>query len=182
MTYQTVLMDPPWLESGGGKSKRGADRHYPLLKWPDIVSAIHKCTQWAEVSECAHLYIWTTNNYLPDALNVINALGFRYVTNVVWVKEGRAGLGQYFRGRHELLLFAVRGRRPTQPRTERRDLPSVIDAPRGRHSEKPAASYELIEARSHGPRLELFARSHREGWTCWGNELEPLGGALTVVG
>lgn len=27
--YKTIYMDPPWAEQGGGKIKRGADRHYP---------------------------------------------------------------------------------------------------------------------------------------------------------
>ena len=29
-------MDPPWYETGGGKIKRGADRHYDLVKTPDL--------------------------------------------------------------------------------------------------------------------------------------------------
>src|SRR5690606_18201505 len=38
--YGCAAMDPPWPERGGGKSKRGADRHYPLLGVPQIVELV----------------------------------------------------------------------------------------------------------------------------------------------
>lgn len=169
--YATILADPPWMERGGGKIKRGADRHYGLLHEHQIIEAILGCSLWKPDSN-AHLYLWVTNNHLPSGLRVMDALGFRYVTNAVWVKD-RPGLGQYFRGQHELLLFGVRKFAPTVTthRTERRDLRSVVHAPRDKHSAKPLSFYELIEARSDGPYLELFARSRREGWVAWGNEI-----------
>ena len=165
--YQTILMDPPWNERGGGKIKRGADRHYPLLKTREMPRVIYQSGVWRPALN-AHLYMWATNNFLPDALWLLGSLGFTYKTNVVWTKS-RAGLGQYFRGQHELLLFGVCGSGPAA-RTSRRDLCSVIQAPRTRHSAKPEAAYQLIEARSQAPRLEMFARAAREGWDAWGNE------------
>jgi N6-adenosine-specific RNA methylase IME4 len=138
--HRTILMDPPWYETGGGKIKRGADRHYPLIKTPDMPAVILGSGVWAPDDDC-HLYMWATANHLPDALWLIGALGFKYKTNVVWTKEGRPGLGQYFRIQHEHLL---------------------------------------IEARSHGPYLEMFARNkigktrglinRLNDWTYWGNE------------
>lgn len=168
-SFATILMDPPWNERGGGKKyKRGADRHYPLLRTQEMPAVIYGSGVF-NPAEHAHLYMWATNSFLPDALWLMKCLGFKYKTNVVWVKEGNIGLGQYFRGQHELLLFGVRGRGPLV-RTERRNLPSVLQAPRGRHSAKPPESHELIEARSNGPYLEMFARCQRHGWTSWGNE------------
>lgn len=82
------------------------------------------------------------------------------------------GLGQYFKGCHELLLFATIGRgfEVKTDATIRTD--ALMDCMwNGRHSEKPPASYELIEKRSKGPYLEMFARSGRPGWTAWGNEI-----------
>ena len=168
--YPTIMADPPWNEQGGGKIKRGAQRHYPLIKTREIPGVIHSCPLWQPAQD-AHLYLWATTNFLAGGIWVIEQLGFRYVTNIVWVKD-RAGLGQYFRGQHELCLFGVRGS-GMAPRTERRDLPSVIRAPRSRHSQKPAEIYELIEQRSRGPYLEIFARTPRPGWDCWGNEIQP---------
>lgn len=164
--YSTILMDPPWNETGGGKIKRGADRHYPLVKTPELPRIIMQSGLW-DPSEHCHLYLWATANHLPDALWLMGALGFQYKTNVVWTKEGRKGLGQYFRMQHEHLLFGVRGK-GFQVKTDDRSLGSWIHAPRGRHSQKPTAAHELIEARSQGPYLELFARGAQPGWTAWG--------------
>jgi len=172
-TFRTIVADPPWLERGGGKIKRGADRHYPLLHSRDIPRVMQSAPVW-RIADDAHLYLWATNNFLPDALEVVRLLGFRYVTNIVWVKD-RAGLGQYFRGQHELLLFAVRGS-GMAARTEARDVTTVVDepsvygAPRGEHSAKPHLFHEMVERRSLGPYLEIFARSNRAGWTSWGND------------
>ncbi len=168
--YRTVLLDPPWNERGGGKYKRGADRHYPLMNRQDILATVVNNCLWTEVAPNAHMYLWVTNNFLPDGLWLMDALGFKYKTNVCWTKD-KKGLGQYFRGEHELMLFGTKGRRPTDPRTERKDIGSVIRAKRGKHSQKPEESYELIEARSGGPYLEFFARSYRSGWAVTGNEL-----------
>ena len=171
--FNTVLADPPWLERGGGQVKRGADRHYPLMATKDIaalpvVDVVH---------DDAHLYLWVTNNFLPDGLEVMRAWGFRYVTNLAWgkVREGvvQQGLGQYFRGAHELLLFGVRGRVPYRTTAEgkRAQHPSLVLEPRGEHSRKPDVFHRIIEKVSPGPYVELFARRPMPGWEVWGNAI-----------
>ena len=164
--YQTILIDPPWRESGGGRIKRGADRHYPLLKTPDIVRVIRDSGVFLP-AENAHLYLWTTNNFLRGGLWVMDQLGFRYVTMLTWAKD-RIGLGQYFRGQTEPLLFGVRGRLPSLCRTQS----TLICEPKRRHSQKPTKAYEVIEAVSPAPSLEMFARAQRDGWDAWGNEVQ----------
>jgi len=166
--YACLLADPPWNESGGGRVKRGADRHYPLLKTPDIIRVMVQSPKFRPAAN-AHLWLWVTNNFLKDGLHVMEALGFRYVTNAVWVKN-RIGLGQYLRGRHELLLFGVRGRQPAQCRTESTWIGNR-EVARRLHSQKPEESYKLIERVSPGPRVEFFARARREGWDAHGNEI-----------
>lgn len=188
--YACIVADPPWNEQGGGKIKRGADRHYALIKKrEDILRAMVQAPCWRPADN-AHLWLWVTNNFLPDGLWLMGALGFRYVTNRAWAKmeeatteddifesgwwkPQRPGLGQYLRGQHELLLFGVRGKLPAlhksvehvkKPRT-------LLLAPRGEHSEKPAQAYIDIEHVSPGPRLEMFARAPRDGWVVWGNEV-----------
>ena len=163
--HRTILMDPPWQERGGGRIKRGADRHYDLVPTKDLPRVIYSSGVFDPHPEGCHLWMWATNSFLPDALWLVKALGFRYLTNAVWVKD-RIGLGQYLRGQHELLILAVRGSGPSA-RTDSRSLASVIHARRGRHSVKPAESFDLIEARSIGPRLEMFARAPRPGWDAW---------------
>lgn len=168
--YRTILADPPWNERGAGKVKRGADRHYDLLTTGEIIDTIQNAEPFNPDPGGCHLYLWVTNNYLPDGLEVIDALGFRYITILPWVKRGNIGLGQYFRGAHEQMLFAVyRDERPLD--TLRNDLPTVIEAEKRDHSKKPRKAYERIEAASPGPRLELFARERLEGWDAWGLEL-----------
>jgi N6-adenosine-specific RNA methylase IME4 len=179
-TFACLLADPPWLERGAGKSKRGADRHYPLLPTPEIPRVIRSSGLFAP-AEHAHLWLWVTDNFLEDGLFVMRALGFRYVRTMVWVKAadeaelaeggGQLGLGQYLRGQHEICLFGVHGKgKDPSVRTEHRDVPSVCYGRRGRHSAKPDSSYEAIERVSLGSRVEFFSRSLRSNWTSWGND------------
>ncbi|HEY5658348.1 MAG TPA: MT-A70 family methyltransferase [Myxococcota bacterium] len=196
--FRTIYADPPWTERGAGKIKRGADRHYPLVPTPEIPGVMKGAMAlgaplWKPASD-AHLYLAVTNNFLEDGLWVMRELDFRYVTNLSWTKmkggadldadidqladETRSGIGQYFRGEHELILFGVRGQGMSPAvYTGRRDLGSSILAKHERrsdgqriHSRKPVDIYERIEARSHGPYLELFARAGRPGWVSWGND------------
>ena len=80
---------------------------------------------------------------------------------------GGAGMGHYFRNNTEHVIFAVKGRLPTQ----RKDIPTAFTAPRGRHSEKPQAFYDMVETASPGPYLDVFARKQRMGWDVAGNEV-----------
>jgi N6-adenosine-specific RNA methylase IME4 len=106
---------------------------------------------------------------LPEALKVIEAWGFTYRSGFSWHKDKR-GTGYYNRNQHEHLLVATRGKIPAPAPNAR--VSSVIAAPRGRHSEKPAAAYELIERAFPAlPKIELFARARRDGWEAWGNEI-----------
>lgn len=182
--YRCIALDPPWTESGGGKCKRGADRHYPLMRLPDIVTAILRAPCWRP-AEDAHLWCWYTDNHLPQALALVEQLGFRYIRTLQWVKADsvelgekfkpvyilqRFGLGQYLRGQHEGCILAVRGN--GRSLVQFRDVGSVVMAPKTKlHSEKPAAAYEKMERVSPGPRLEMFARRERPGWEVWGNEV-----------
>jgi len=167
MNYRCVVIDPPWPERGAGKVKRGADRHYALLSVQQIVELLEEEIEPKLAPDC-HLWLWTTNNYLEAGLLVIKKLGFRYVTNLAWVKD-RIGLGQYLRGQHELCLFAVRGE-AMMP--EHRTTPSVLFCPKGPHSMKPQLAFDSITNVSPAPRLEVFCRTKRPGWDAWGNEVE----------
>ena len=177
MKFEIVLADPPWNERGGGKIKRGADRHYPLMKTEEIIRLGDDIEHF--IGDDAFLFLWVTNNYLPAGLEVMQAWGFDYRTNFVWVKD-RVGLGFYARGQHELCLVGVRGNPPRSRRGGGGGSngfevpPSVLHADRGAHSKKPEAFYEVVESfksEPGSPCLELFARNTRAGWESWGNEL-----------
>ena len=166
--YKTIYVDPPWPERGGGKIKRGADRHYDLMSVPEIKAL--PVGDLADPDGC-HLYLWTTNNYLPAALECVTAWGFNYVTTVTWLKD-RQGLGQYYRGITEHCIFA-RTKKPLPykmaPDGKRCQGVTGFYAPKSEHSVKPEEMREMIETVSYAPRIELFARRQYPGWDCWGN-------------
>lgn len=149
MKYKTIYADPPWSEHGGGKIKRGADRHYPLMKTEDICNLpIIKDI----VDDNAHLYLWATNNFLQDAFKVVDAWGYRGIT--------------------EHCLFCVRGNLPYKVIDGKRQQGVTgFVAPRQEHSRKPDEMRKMIEIVSYEPRVELFARERFDGWDAWGNEI-----------
>ena len=178
--YSTIFADPAWNEPGG--CGRGADDHYETSERHDLLKSMVSAPCWRPARD-SHMWIATTMTSLPDGLWLMDALGFEYKTHIVWVKsEGDVdlvgelkltiGLGQYFRGAHELILFGTRGK-GFAVRTEAKNIPSVIIAPVPRengkrvHSRKPEKLYQMIEARSMGPKLEMFARAVRPGWSGW---------------
>jgi len=170
--YNIIYADPPWLERGAGKIKRGADKHYPLMKTKDIMALpVSDIT-----TDNAHLYLWVTNNFLTDGLEVVKAWGFRYVTMITWVKD-RFGLGQYFRGQTEQVLFGVKGMIPYKKdeNGKRCQAPTFFEVPRRKHSAKPEKMRMIIEHVSVTPgmlKLELFARRETPGWDVWGDQIE----------
>lgn len=185
MKYKTIYADPPWYERGAGKVKRGADRHYPLMKTEDIMAL--PVQELVDPDGC-HLYLWTTNNFLPDALRVVKAWGFEYVTIITWTKD-RQGLGQYFRGLTEHCIFA-RTKKKLPFKLEdgkRRQGVTGFYAAKGRHSAKPDEMRAMIEKVSYGPRVELFAREPHAGWDVWGNQVDGIqfmesgGGTLLLI-
>jgi N6-adenosine-specific RNA methylase IME4 len=159
--FAVLYADPPWVYEYADPT-RAIDNHYPTMDLDEIKAL--------KVPACddAVLFLWATN-LLQGALEVMNAWGFRYRTNMVWVKD-RIGMGHYARQQHELLLIGDRGYlRCPDPE----DRPSsVLTAPRGEHSVKPEPFYGLIERMYPlASRVELFARQRRDGWAAWGNQL-----------
>jgi N6-adenosine-specific RNA methylase IME4 len=171
--YKTIYLDPPWKICTGGKGGWGTPQnHYKVMDIDGIIKEL----QWLKpmIAEQAHCYMWVVNNKIEDALRLINELGFTYITNLVWVKD-RIGMGQYFRGQHELLFFARKGK-PMPYKYEdggkKVTISSVVIEPREEHSKKPHCFYDIIERISPAPYIELFARNKKEGWTSWGDELD----------
>ena len=161
--YDLILADPPWrYDHQRTPARRDVENHYPTMASGEL-----KALAIPAAADSA-LFMWATPPKAAEALALIDAWGFEYVTQAVWVKD-RIGMGYWFRQRHELLLVARRGSLSPPEPAARPD--SVIEAPRGRHSAKPAAVYQLLERMfPHATRLELFARGGRPGWDTWGNE------------
>lgn len=124
----------------------------------------------------SHLYLWCPNALLAEGLEIMQAWGFKYKTNIVWYKvrkdggpDGR-GVGFYFRNVTELLLFGIKGSMRTLAPGRRQT--NVIVRRKREHSRKPSETYDLIERCSPGPYLEVFARERMPGWTQWGDEVD----------
>ncbi len=173
--YGTILIDPPWRFAN--RSGKIAPEHKRLRRYEtmsfDEIAALPVARHAKEKS---HLYMWCPNALLLEGLQIMKGWGFTYKTNIVWYKvrkdggpDGR-GVGFYFRNVTEMLLFGTRGKlRTLKPG---RTQVNVMISRKEEHSKKPEHAYEIIEACSPGPFLELFARQRRTGWEWWGNEAE----------
>jgi N6-adenosine-specific RNA methylase IME4 len=160
--FDLIYADPPW-RLGSTDSERGPDRHYPTMT-VDQIAVLQ-----IPAAKDAVLFLWVVDGHQPEALEVVTAWGFTPVNSIIWVKNG-IGLGAWVRNQHEQLLIAKRGRFSPPPPELR--IASVVHAKRGRHSEKPAVFYELIEHMyPQTSKLELFARRQRAGWAAWGNQV-----------
>lgn len=157
-----------WSENG---MDRSAANHYPTsslekLKERDVLSLA------ADDSVCG---MWTTAPHLAQGIELMAHRGFEYKTCCIWEKiyPGNGhGMGRWFWINHEILLIGTRGNPPAPaPGTQ---WPSVIKAPIGEHSAKPAIFHELFEAYFPTlPKIELNARVARPGWVRWGYEAPP---------
>ncbi|VDS08488.1 hypothetical protein PARHAE_01672 [Paracoccus haematequi] len=174
--FGTILADPPWqFQNRTGKM---APEHKRLSRYPTMgLDEICDLPVEAIADARSHLYLWVPNALLPEGLKVMEHWGFKYKSNLIWYKvrkdggPDRRGVGFYFRNVTEILLFGVRGKdvRTLDPgRTQE----NIIATQKREHSRKPDEQYGLIESCSWGPRLEMFARGPRQGWTVWGNQAE----------
>lgn len=174
--FTTILADPPWqFKNRTGKM---APEHKRLARYATMLLDDICALPVSEVAEeRAHLYLWVPNALLPEGLQVMQAWGFQYKTNIIWEKirkdggpDGR-GVGFYFRNVTEILLFGVRGKNMRTLAPGRSQV-NFIESRKREHSRKPDEQYNLIENCSPGPFLELFARGERKNWACWGNQAD----------
>ncbi len=174
--FGTILVDPPWqFQNRTGKV---APEHKRLSRYPTLTVEEIKALPVSEAAgEVCHLYLWVPNALLPFGIEVMQAWGFQYKSNIVWHKirkdggsDGR-GVGFYFRNVTELMLFGTRGKnaRTLQPG---RTQVNYLSSRKREHSRKPDEQYPILEACSRGPYLELFARGERESWASWGNQAD----------
>ena len=172
--FATILADPPWRFTN--RTGKMAPEHRRLSRYETMTLADICALPVGDLSaEPAHLYLWVPNALLPEGLQVMSAWGFEYKSNLIWHKvrkdggsDGR-GVGFYFRNVTEVILFGVRGKNARTREAGRRQV-NIIETRKREHSRKPDEQYEVIEACSSGPRLELFGRGQRRGWITWGNQ------------
>ena len=174
--FSTILADPPWRFTN--RTGKMAPEHRRLSRYRTMTMEEIGSLPVAQIAApVAHLYLWVPNALLPWGLQVMDAWGFDYKSNLIWHKlrkdggsDGR-GVGFYFRNVTEMLLFGIRGKNARTLAPGRRQV-NYMGSQKREHSKKPDEQYEIIEACSPGPYLELFARGARSGWAVWGNQAD----------
>lgn len=170
--YRIIYADPAWSYENKSLNRGGAARHYVTMSDEDIYNL--PISNLAEND--AVLFLWTTFPKLQAGLDTVKAWGFEYKTCAfVWVKENKKakswfwGMGRWTRSNAEIVLLATRGAGVERMSAS---VHQIIQAPIGRHSEKPAIVRDkIIELVGDLPRIELFARQKATGWDSWGNEI-----------
>lgn len=173
--YGAILADPPWRFAN--RTGKMAPEHKRLSRYETMTFEEINALPVVEVAaDKSHLYLWAPNALLKQGLEAMESWGFEYKTNIVWHKvrkdggpDGR-GVGFYFRNTTEMILFGVRGHLRTLP--PGRSQVNIIKSQKREHSRKPDELYDIIEACSPGPYLELFARGQRAGWHQLGDQAE----------
>lgn len=166
--YRVLVADPPWsFDDELPGETRGAAKNYKTMSVEEICRF-----PLPPMYESSTLFLWRVASMQKEALQVIDAWDFSLKTELVWKKltvNGKRffGMGRTVRAEHEVCLVATSGK----PVTLDKSIRSVFEAPVGRHSEKPAEFFSIVEKLREGPFCEIFARRHRPNWDCFGDEL-----------
>lgn len=173
--FGAILIDPPWRflnRTGKVAPEHKRLARYETMSTPELAQLPISKLMAAQ----SHIYLWCPNALLPDGLQLLNAWGFTYKTNLVWYKvrkdggpDGR-GVGFYFRNVTEMVLFGVKGSLRTLAPGRRQT--NIIVHRKREHSRKPPTLHQIIQDCSPGPFLELFARERVPGWQHWGDQVD----------
>jgi N6-adenosine-specific RNA methylase IME4 len=160
--FSTIVIDPPWpmekIERDVRPNQVAHLDYRPMAE--DELRAIE-----LPAAEDAHLYLWTTHKFLPLALELAEAWGFKYQCVLTWVKN--VGFTPFsWMYSTELCLFCRRGGLDLLERGRRLDFEAKVRE----HSRKPDEFYNLVREVSPEPRIDMFSRERRDGFETWGNE------------
>jgi N6-adenosine-specific RNA methylase IME4 len=169
--YDVICADPPWTfetysDKGYGKS---AQKHYKCMSLTDI----YNMPVMDLAKPDCYLCLWATNPMLPQALETMSKWGFKYITNITWVKLTKHdklafGTGYTVRCATEQILIGKIGK----PKIADRSIRTALYGQTNGHSRKPDEFYDMVKILfgADKNRVELFARQSRDGFDTWGDE------------
>lgn len=167
--YGVIVIDPPWPMQ---KIERDVRPNQVAFEYPTMTEAelfdFGQIIRDLAADDC-HLFMWTTQKFLPLSLRLTEAYGFRYVLLMTWHKPGGfqpIGLPQYN------CEFAVYARRGAPLFIDTKAFACCSQWPRREHSRKPDEFYELVERVTTGRRIDVFSREARVGFSQYGNEAD----------
>jgi len=162
--YDIIVIDPPWNygRDYDPDSSRVASP-YPEMTQEEIIKNI------PSHNENSIMFMWTTHQFIEDALDILKEWGFEKKAILVWDKE-KMGMGAWVRMQCEFCILAVKGK-PCWGITDMRD---IIREPRTTHSSKPEMLYEIIDKhfdKKSFLKYDFYARKKRDGWDVFGDEV-----------
>jgi len=172
--YQIIYADPPWKQSkGGAKAARpktsGKPLDYQVCSLEEIKSHLHQAVKLT--TENSIMFLWTIDKYLFEAQAMAEQLGYKLHARMIWNKVTGIPAAFTVRYGHEYLLYMYKGKLTPVAREERGKIHTVFVEQVTKHSKKPKIAYEIIERLyPDTTKIELYARSSRHGWDCWGDE------------
>jgi len=162
--YDVIVIDPPWPMK---KIERDVTPNQVEFDYPTMSEEEMAALELPTVDDC-HVWLWTTQKFLPMSLRLLTKWGLKYVCTFVWHKPGGFqpfGLPQY---NAEFALYARKG---SPAFIDTKAFPVCFTAPRGAHSEKPGEFYAMVERVTAGRRLDMFGRRKINGFDSWGKEI-----------
>jgi N6-adenosine-specific RNA methylase IME4 len=161
--YDVLVIDPPWnygtqYDAGG----RRVANPYPEMTQQELLALN------IPSADNSVMFLWTTQRFIWDARELLEAWGFEYRNIIVWDKQN-IGMGDLFRMQCEFCLVGIKGKPLLDNNRAHRD---IIQEPRREHSRKPDAFYDMVDALCVGRKLDFFSRQQRQGWVAYGNDTE----------
>lgn len=172
--YGIIYTDPPWAQEKGNirscRPKQGKKLDYPTMNIDDIKNIHQEAFNLCD-DKC-DIFMWTIDKYLPQTEKFMEELGYTLHARFIWDKGNGIAPAFTVRYSHEYLLWFYKKGHMLMPSKETRGkYTTVISAPSTVHSHKPECVYNMLDDMfPNVNKLELFARNHKKGWDCWGNQ------------